>query len=161
MFSDAQKKEIEDYLATVEGRIYLGCDSQSFKRYNLKARCYELWARYAVVLVVHINNSQGCKIFSYQESERVYDAQANKPRLRLMSEVYKTVEAYLEMSVLLEQRDVEIHLDVNPSQSHASNAVVKQAVGYVKGVTNLDALIKPNAWAGSTTADFVVRQKMA
>ncbi|MEM7358221.1 MAG: ribonuclease H-like YkuK family protein [Pseudomonadota bacterium] len=161
MFSDEQREEIEQYLKRVEGRVYLGCDSQSFKRFNLKSQRYERWARYAVVLVIHINNSQGCKIFSYRETERVYDRQANKPQLRLMTEVYKTVEAYLALADLLEHREVEIHLDVNPSDVHASSVVVKQAVGYVKGVTNLDALIKPDAWAGSTTADFVVRKKLA
>ena len=161
MFTDVQKKEIENYLNNVNGRVYLGCDSQSFRRFDLKTKCYETWARYAVVLVVHINNSQGCKIFSYQESERVYDKDAGKPRLRLMNEAYKTVEAYLAMAGILEDREVEIHLDVNPSASHASNAVVKQAVGYVKGVTNLDALIKPDAWAGSNSADFVVRKQLA
>ena len=157
MFNEVQKNEIKEYLSSVAGRVYLGCDSQSYKRYDLKAKRYEVWARYAVVLVVHINNSQGCKIFSYRESERVYDARPSKPRLRLMSEVYKTVEAYLEMADVLEDRDVEIHLDVNPSKAHESNAVVKQAVGYVKGVTNLDAFIKPDAWAGSNTADKIAR----
>lgn len=161
MFTEVQKEEIRRYLEKVKGRVYLGCDSQAFKRFNLKSQRYERWARYAIVLVVHINNSQGCKIFSYKETERVYDQEANKPRLRLMTEVYKTVEAYMALADILEQRDVEIHLDVNPSRAHASNAVVKQAVGYVKGVTNLDALIKPDAWAGSTSADFVVRKKLA
>ena len=161
MFSDIERQEIVDYLAQVAGRVYLGSDSQSFKQFNLRTRKHEVWAKYAVVLVVHINDSHGCKIFSYKERERVYDADASKPSLRLMSEVYKTVEAYLALADVLESRDVEIHLDVNPCKLHASNSVVKQAIGYVKGVTNLDALIKPEAWAGSTTADYVVRNRLA
>ena len=161
MFNEEKQKEIKHYLDKVAGRIYLGCDSQSYKHFNLRTRKHEVWARFAVVLVVHINDSQGCKIFSYVESERVYDVDVRKPRLRLLTEAYKTVDVYLAMFAILENRDVEIHLDVNPDTAHASSSVVKQAVGYVKGVTNLNALIKPDAWAGSTTADYVVRNRLS
>jgi len=157
MFSRSKKIEIQEYLSKTDGNIYIGCDSVAYRRFCLKTQCYENWARFAVVLVVHIDNRHGCKIFSYLESERVYGARLEKPSLRLMSEVYKSVECFLELSELLLERYVEIHLDVNPSELHASNAIAKQAVGYVKGMTNLDALIKPDAWAGSNTADHVAR----
>lgn len=159
MFNSNEKEEIENYLSRVDGCVYIGCDSVAYRRYNIKAQQYENWARYAVVLVVHIGNCHGCKIFSYVESERVYDARVSQPKLRLMTEVYKSVECFLALGDALAEREVEIHLDVNPSESHASNAIAKQAIGYVKGMTSLDALIKPDAWAGSSTADHVARFK--
>ncbi len=160
MFNKEQKKQVEHYLSQTVGRIYIGCDSVCYRRYNKQNKTYQQWARYAVVLVVHIDNSKGCKIFHYTDHERNFDADKNKPRLRLMSEVYKSVECYFEFSELLAARDVEIHIDINPDKCHASNAVAKQALGYVKGTTNIDALIKPDAWAGSNSADYVARQKM-
>lgn len=161
MFTNEQIKEIDCYLQITQGKVYMGADSQAYKRYSLEKGRFELWASYAVVLVVHINSSNGCKIFSYREHERVYDPKVEKPRLRLMSEVYKTVQAYLALGEILEGRDVQIHLDINPNRCHESNSVAKQAIGYVKGCTNLDAVIKPDAWAGSSTADAVVRMRLA
>ena len=161
MFSQDHIREVRDYLDTVEGRIYIGCDSVLYNRFNLKTQAYEKWARFAVVLVVHIDNSRGCKIFSYVESERIYDVKLNKPTGRLMTEVYKSVDCYIAFNDILQDREVEIHLDVNSDACHASNSVAKQAIGYVKGMTNLDALIKPDAWAGSHGADHVVRYDQA
>ncbi len=157
MFNKNEKNEIEQYLKSTQGRVYIGADSVLQRRFSLKSQAYENWARYAVVLVVHINDSVGCKIFSYTETERVYDAKLSKPRQRLLAETYKCVECYVDLAEVLVDRDIEIHLDINADQQHASNAIAKQAIGYVKGVTNLDAVIKPFAWAGSNTADLVAR----
>ena len=161
MFSQKQIDEIKNYLAHINGRVYIGCDSVLNRRFNLKTQTYEKWARFAVVLVVHIDNSRGCKIFSYVENERVYDAKMSKPTQRLMTEVYKSVDCFMALGDIIKNREVEIHLDVNSNDCHASNAIAKQAIGYVKGMTNLDALIKPNAWAGSSSADHFVRNKAA
>ena len=157
MFNNDEQQEIEQYLKRTQGRVYIGADSVLHRRFNLREHAYENWARYAVVLVVHINDSQGCKIFSYTETERVYEQKLSKPKQRLLAETYKCVECYLELVEVLVERDIEIHLDINADQQHASNAVAKQAIGYVKGVTNLDAVIKPLAWASSNSADQVAR----
>ena len=161
MFSENEKNEIREYLAQVAGRVYIGSDSVVSKRFNIKSQRYENWAKFAVVLVVHIDNSRGCKIFSYIENERVYDSDVTKPRQRLLTEAYKSVDCYMALVDILEHRDVEIHLDVNPDPCHASNSIAKQAIGYVKGVTNLSPLIKPDSWAGSNSADHVARYKRA
>ena len=158
MFSDQQKNEIKDYLDKVPGKVYIGCDSAVSRRYNKRIKKVEYFARYAVVLIVHIDDSHGCKIFSYTEYEPVYDKSLRSPKLRLMNEVYKSVECFGAMSDVLDGRTVEIHIDANACPEHASNSIVKQAVGYVKGVTSLNPVIKPDAWAGSCTADRVVRR---
>lgn len=152
MFTDAQVEEIMDYLIETPGSVYLGCDSVKYKKDR------KWWARYATVLVVHINDSKGCKVFGYIDREKDYDDKEDKPRLRLMNEVYKVAELYLAFGELLEDRNVEIHLDVNPKKEHASSAVVKQAVGYITGVTGITPLIKPQAFAASYAADEGARK---
>jgi predicted RNase H-related nuclease YkuK (DUF458 family) len=152
MFTQEQIEEIKEYLVNVgiDSRVYLGCDSQKYRKGNT------WYARYTVVLVVHINNLHGCKIFGYTDTERDYDA-VSKPRMRLMNEVYKVSELYLQLAEELEDREVEIHLDVNPDERYESSAVVKQACGYILGVCNIKPKVKPEAFAASYAADAGVR----
>lgn len=153
MFTEAQKDEIRQYLAVTPGRIYLGCDSVKYKKNR------EWWARYATVLAVHINNMHGCKVFHYIDRERDYDQKSDKPRLRLMTEVYKVAECYLAFGPELENREIEIHLDVNPKVQYESSAVVKQASGYILGITGIKAQLKPDAFAASYAADAAARHE--
>lgn len=148
MFNENEILEIKEYLdQTPEtSRIYLGSDSKKFK----KGRGW--YARYTVVLVVHIAGCNGGKVFSYTETERVYD-DVKSPRLRLVTEAYKVSEAYLSLADVLDAFDVEVHLDLNSNPDHFSNKVVKEAVGYVTGVTGQKVKIKPDAWAAAHTAD--------
>lgn len=151
MFTEREQEKILDYLIETEGKVYLGGDSQRFKKDGV------WYARYTCVFIVHINDSNGGKIFYFTEVERDYDQQNNKPRMRLMNEVRKIVDMYLAFGELLEDREVEIHLDINSDVNHNSNLVMKEAMGYVKGVTNIDAKVKPQAWAAAHAADAGVR----
>jgi hypothetical protein len=142
-------EEVKKYIAnsTPESKIYLGADSE-------RNRYERVWyADYTVAIVVHIDGKHGCKIFGYHQRERDYDQRKDKPNIRLMTEVYKVSELYLQLKDVIEDRWVEVHLDINPSVKHASNAVVNQAIGYIRGTCNLEALIKPNAFAASYAAD--------
>jgi len=141
--------EVKYYITTSspETKIYLGADSE-------RNRYERVWyADYTVAIVVHIDGKHGCKIFGYHQRERDYDQRKNRPNIRLMTEVYKVSEIYLELKDVIEDRCVEVHLDINPSAKHASNQVVQQAIGYIRGTCNLEALIKPNAFAASYAAD--------
>ena len=142
-------EEVKRYISnsSPESKIYLGADSE-------RNRHERVWyADYTVAIVVHIDGKHGCKIFGYHQRERDYDQRKDKPNVRLMTEVYKVSELYLQLKDVIEDRWVEVHLDINPSVKHASNAVVNQAIGYVRGTCNLEALIKPNAFAASYAAD--------
>jgi uncharacterized protein len=130
-----------------ETKIYLGCDSE-------RLRIDGAWhADYVLAIVVHINGNNGCKIFGEVHRERVWDQKVNKPAMRLMTEVYKTSELYLKLADVLEGRDVEVHLDINPDEHYGSSCVVQQAIGYIKGTCNVIPFVKPNAWAASYAAD--------
>ena len=54
---------------------------------------------------------------------------------------------------VLEGRDVEVHLDINPDEQYGSSCVIQQAVGYIKGVCNVIPMVKPDAFAASYAAD--------
>ena len=130
-----------------ETKIYLGCDSE-------RLRIDGAWhADYVLAIVVHINGNNGCKIFGEVHRERVWDQKVSKPAMRLMTEVYKVSELYLKLADVLEGRDVEVHLDINPDEMHGSSCVVSQAIGYIKGTCNGVPFVKPHAFAASYAAD--------
>ena len=59
----------------------------------------------------------------------------------------------MKLAEVLEGRAVEVHLDINPNDIHASSNVVSQAIGYIRGVCNVEPLVKPQAFAASYAAD--------
>ena len=138
-----------------ETKIYIGCDSERYRRNNV------WYADYILAIVVHKDGKHGCKIFGEVITEKDYDQKANKPTFRLMNEVYKISELYLKLAEVLDGREVEVHLDINPDDDHISNVVLSQAVGYIKGTCNVIPLVKPNAFAASYAADRLKELKIA
>ena len=132
---------------TPETRIYLGCDSERIKIDGV------WYADYILAIVVHINGNNGCKLFGEVQRERVWDVKPGKPAMRLMTEVYKVSELYLKLADVLEGRQVEVHLDINPDEQYGSSCVISQAVGYIKGTCNVIPFVKPEAFAASYAAD--------
>jgi predicted RNase H-related nuclease YkuK (DUF458 family) len=128
-------------------KIYIGGDSE---RLILNGVWY---ADYTNVVVVHMNGNRGCRVFGEVVRERDYDQRKNRPSMRLMNEVIKTANLYLSLADALEDREVEIHLDINPDIKHGSSCVINEAVGYIRGTCNIVPLVKPNAWAASYCAD--------
>jgi len=140
---------------TPETKIYLGCDSERF-------RANDVWyADYVLAIVVHIDGKHGCKLFGEVVRERDYDQKQNRPSLRLMNEVYKVSDLYLKLSEVLIDRDVEVHLDINPDEEFGSSCVINQAIGYIKGTCNVVPLVKPQAFAASYAADRFKGLKVA
>lgn len=147
-----KKLDIEEVRAFIESqspetKIYIGADSE---RYKVNGKWY---ADYTLAVVVHIDGCHGCKIFGEVQTEVDYDAKASRPALRLMSEVYKVAEMYQKLIDVIGDRNVEIHLDINPDEHFNSSIVIQQAVGYIRGVCNVIPLVKPNAFAASYAAD--------
>ena len=128
-------------------KIYIGGDSERFVIGK------DWYADYTLAVVIHINGNNGCKVFGEVHRERDYDQKKNRPRMRLMNEVMKVADLYLKLADVLEDRDVQIHLDINPNEMYGSNCVINEAVGYIRGMCNVVPLVKPNAWAASSCAD--------
>jgi len=159
IFTYEQEEAIVELLETLndDTQLYFGCDSVAFRKSG------KWYARFATVLIVHMNGNKGCKIFRNISDEQVYDTMKGKPADRLMKEVYKIVDLYLQLSPLLDGYDMHIHLDINPNPKHGSSCVATQAAGYVLGMTGIEPVMKPQtpddpiAWASSFGADGVGR----
>ena len=132
---------------SLETRIYIGSDSYRFAFQN------SWYADYTSVVVVHIDGKHGCKLFGETVREKDFDQKGDKPQLRLMNEVYKVADLYLRLADVLKDRNVEIHLDLNPDPNFTSQSVVQQAIGYIRGVCNVSPQVKPYAFAASCAAD--------
>lgn len=128
-------------------KIYIGGDSERFRKNG------RWFAEYTLAVVVHINGKNGCKIFGESSIEPDYDQRRDRPAMRLMNEVYKISELYLKLHELLEDRLVEVHLDINPNEMHGSSCVISQAIGYIRGTCNVIPMVKPRAFAASYAAD--------
>ena len=142
-------QEVTDFInaQSAETKIYIGGDSERLIIDNV-------WhADYTLVVVVHINGKNGCRIFGGIERERDYDQKQNRPTMRLMNEVMKIAELYWKLGEVLHDRNVEVHLDINPNEMHGSSCVLNQAIGYIRGVCNVVPMVKPNAFAASYAAD--------
>lgn len=128
-------------------KIYIGCDSERF------AIGKEWYADYVLAIVVHIDGKHGCKLFGEVIREKDYDQKVDRPRLRLMNEAYKLSELYLKLHDVLGDREVEVHLDINPNEMYASSCVINEAIGYIRGTCNVIPMVKPKAFAASYAAD--------
>jgi predicted RNase H-related nuclease YkuK (DUF458 family) len=138
-----------------ETRIYIGADSARFQIGQ------DWYADYTLAIVVHIDGCHGCKIFGEVQRERDYEYKKDRPRMRLMNEVYKIAELYHKLHEVLEDRDVEIHLDINPNEMYGSSCVINEAVGYIRGMCNVVPMVKPRAFAASYAADRLKSLKAA
>ena len=146
------KIKIDEVIAFINSqgpdtKIYLGADSYRYRVGNT------WWAEYTVAVVVHIDGRHGCKIFGDISRERDYDQKLGKPSVRLMNEVFKVSEMYQEIAPHVENRHIEVHLDINPNEMHGSSCVISQAIGYIRGTCNVIPMVKPNAFAASYAAD--------
>jgi predicted RNase H-related nuclease YkuK (DUF458 family) len=128
-------------------KIYIGCDSERF------AIGKDWYADYTLAVVVHINGNNGCKLFGEVQRERDWDQKQDRPRMRLMNEVYKIADLFQKLKDVLEGRELEVHLDINPDEVYGSSCVVNEAIGYIRGMCNVIPMVKPNAFAATNAAD--------
>ena len=141
--------EVKEFItnSSPETKIYLGCDSERFRIGS------DWYADYILAIVVHKDGKHGCKLFGEVIRERDFDQKVNRPRYRLMNEAYKLSELYLSLADVLVDRQVEVHLDINPSELHGSSCVLNEAIGYIRGTCNVIPMVKPKAFAASYAAD--------
>lgn len=146
---EINEQELRDFMAkmTPETKVYFGCDSE---RLLINGKWY---ADYITVIVVHINGCNGCKIFGQVTREPDYDSDASKPFQRMMTEARLVAELHTKFKDVFEDFEVYIHLDCNPKKTAGSSVAAEAAAGYVKGVTQVQPILKPLAFAASYAAD--------
>ncbi len=127
----------------VPSRLLIGTDSQVFSN-NVK---------FATVIVVHWLGIGGRLIVRTERVKRLMPM-----RERLMEEVWRSVEVWYRIQPIAQQTNVpvEIHVDINPAPEAASNAVFKEAIGYLKGL-GVKYRTKPNAIASTSCANWFVQ----
>lgn len=142
-------EEVRDFIeqTSEDTKIYIGSDSERHKRGGV------WFSDTAVVVVVHYDGKHGAKVFGEITTERDWDQNKARPRMRLMSEVYKAAEMYLALAESIGDRHCEVHIDINPNEKHGSSCVIQEAVGYIRGMTGVTPKVKPEAWAASIAAD--------
>lgn len=136
--------EIRQYILTTteSSSIYVGCDSRVVGHSTI----------FVSVIVIHINSSNGCKIF-YQKDKINRNMTL---RERLMKEVDYAVLTALSIIDVVGNRKLEVHLDINPNENYKSNIIVKEAVGYVLA-QGLKPVLKPFSIAAYCVADYIVK----
>lgn len=122
--------------------IYIGCDSKVYSDKDTKKIAF------ATVVIVHRDGSHGAKI--YKSISTGYKMEMKQ---RLMKEVELAIEIGYKLLDDIGDRPFQIHLDVNPDPRYASNAVVREATGYVLGMFGFPPILKPDAWASSSVSD--------
>jgi predicted RNase H-related nuclease YkuK (DUF458 family) len=152
MLTEFDIENLVDLLSklSTDTKVYLGCDSIRF----IDKKGTRM-ARYATVLIVHMNGNKGCKIFSNISYEKDFDIKKSRPKMRLLNEVRKVCELYHQVIPFIDEYEVEVHLDINTDPKHGSNCVAQEAAGYVLGMTGIEPKLKPESWAASFGADGV------
>jgi predicted RNase H-related nuclease YkuK (DUF458 family) len=143
------KNKLQEYLRKMpeDTKIYFGADSE-------RIRVDGVWyVDYLLVIIVHEGGNKGAKIFGEIQRERDYDKNLSRPKNRMMTEVYKISELYLNLRDAVEEFDVSIHLDINPDIRFGSSVACKEAIGYIRGTCMMEPVVKPHSWAGSNVAD--------
>ena len=130
-------------------KLYLGADSE---RFRVKGQWYR---DITTVLVVHLGGRHGCKIFGEITREPDYEKNKSRPIMRMMAEVYSVAELFHRLKDVIDasEFDVEVHIDINPDLKAGSSCAIDQAIGYIKGVTGITPIAKPDAFSASYAAD--------
>jgi predicted RNase H-related nuclease YkuK (DUF458 family) len=142
--------EVKEYISKTSSTtsIYIGADSERYR-----GRDDQWYADYTVAIVVHMDSSRGCRVFGKVDTERDFDKRHDRPAYRLMNEVYRASQMYMDLFEAIGDRHVEVHLDINPDEMHGSSCVIQQATGYIRGMCGFAPKVKPEAFAASYAAD--------
>lgn len=143
---EVTRQKIEE--SSLESTIYFGVDSERIKIDGV-------WnVDYLICVILHEDSCHGASvIYGSVERDRDYDKKLHQPRNRLFTEVLKIAEIYTKLQDSLEERNVEIHLDLNPNEVFGSSCVIQEAIGYIKGVCGVEPKVKPESFCASIAAD--------
>lgn len=145
-FEDLRKQISE---TSPETSIYVGCDSQIIKTSKEKG-----FTRFITCVVIHFDSKHGGKAFF----EDVREMRIIPLRERLLKEVYSAVGVALQIVEAVGDRNLEVHVDINPDERWGSNVVHKEATSYVKA-NGLKVLSKPYSYVASCVADHLLKLK--
>lgn len=127
--------------ATTAGQeVHVGTDSLQTGRFT----------QFCTVVIVHTPTKGGRVAYSREVVPRITSL-----RERLQKEVWKSVTVALMLAPLAPDR-LSVHIDANTEPRHRSSQFAHELVGMVMG-QGFKAVIKPDAYAASHAADWIVR----
>lgn len=143
-------QEVIDFINTkgTESVIYVGGDSDVYVHNEQR------WILFIVVIGIHIDGCKGVKVFKQAEWVQDY---SGSMRERLINEVSLIVSIAGSLMDVVKNKKFEVHLDINSDEKHASSSVMKEAIGYVKGVLGIDPKVKPHSVFASNVADHYTK----
>jgi predicted RNase H-related nuclease YkuK (DUF458 family) len=127
--------------ATRNGQeVHVGTDSLQTGRFT----------QFCTVVIVHTPGKGGRVAYSREVIPRITSL-----RERLQKEVWASVTVALLIAPTVPGR-LSVHIDANPEPRHRSSQFVQELVGMVMG-QGFRAVIKPDSYAASHAADWIVR----
>lgn len=135
--------------SSIQSEVMIGCDSMKYR----DSRTGQRMARFARVVVIHIDGKHGCAVFG----EIVREPDYGSLKGRLMREVQIATDLACELLDVIGDRQLQLHLDINLKSSCSSHIAVKEATGYVLGMLGFEPNFKPNSLAASYCADRLMR----
>lgn len=144
--SDGYSVNLEDYIVNyfIENpntRIYVGCDSQNFRKKTI----------YATVIVLHKGNNGGHVLYNREKIPKIKDSFH-----KLWGEVQRSIEVASHLKNELGINVHHIDLDLNPDPKYKSNQVLRAAVGFVESM-GFKARFKPQELWAISVADSLCR----
>lgn len=133
---DLIEKAIKE--SSLASSVYVGCDSKR-KGDTLV---------YVSTVVIHYDSNKGGAVFTHKETDKYHNIYT-----KLQGEIYRVAALANEIMPFLEGRKFEIHVDINPKENTGSNIAYKEAKGAILGITGIEPVFKPDAWAASSVAD--------
>jgi len=109
------------------------------------------WTQFVTVIVIHTPGKGGRVSYSREAVTRIVSL-----RERLLKEVWRSVEIALTLEA--GPNPMSIHIDASPEEKNLSSKYLQELAGMVMG-NGFKAVVKPDAWAASHSADWVVRHK--
>lgn len=142
-------EEIQRVLETcsLDTKIYFGADSEVIKINGKK------FFDVTVVVVIHVNGCNGCKVFAEVSRHPDQDNIAAKPFTRMMKEAECVTELHTRLKDIFYDYEIAIHLDISKKKTAGSSVAMEAARGFVRSMTQVEPELKPLAWAGSYAAD--------
>lgn len=134
-------KDIPDILGLnrSEYEVYIGTDSKVKKK--------DKKVVYASCVVLY-RKGRGGKILLSKEKKPL----PGSLRERLAHEVWKSIEISIELSRILPDVKIVVHVDVNQSPKFKSGDFCQELVSMVVG-QGFKCVVKPDAWAAQSVAD--------
>lgn len=132
-------------VATRDGQaVHVGTDSLVAGRF----------VQFVTVVVVLTPQKGGKVVYQREVHPRT---KFTSLRERLFHEVWLSTDLAMELAGVA-RGEITVHVDANPSEKYMSHKYLQELVGLVVG-QGFKALIKPDSWAASHTADHIVRTK--